>query len=100
MTPEMTVSPSWAASSVESSSGKDSARINQCAKEFEGLLLAQMLLSARAAGGGLTGDDDDSEGNSTLLELGEQQFAQALANSGALGIGKMVIAGLTKNADR
>jgi Rod binding domain-containing protein len=35
-----------------------------------------------------------------MLELGEQQFAQALASSGALGIAKMVVAGLTKNANR
>lgn len=78
----------------------ETAKINKCATEFEGMLLAQMLRSAREAGsGGLTGDDeDDSEANSTLLELGEQQFAQALAASGALGIGKMVIAGLMKNA--
>lgn len=79
----------------------EATKIKKCATEFEGLLIAQMLRSAReAGGGGLTGDGgDDSEANSTLLELGEQQFAQALANSGALGIGKMVIAGLEKNAD-
>jgi len=64
------------------------------------MLLEQMLRSARESGsGGLTGDDPD-DANSTMLEMGEQQFAQALAASGALGIGNMVIAGLTKNADR
>jgi len=64
------------------------------------MLLEQMLRSARESGGGLTGDGEDDDANSTMLEMGEQQFAQALASSGALGIGKMVIAGLTKNADR
>jgi len=73
-------------------------KISQCAKEFEGLLLEQMLRSARASGGALTADGDDDDANSTMVELGEQQFAQALASSGALGIGKMVVAGLTKNA--
>ena len=57
-----------------------------------------MLKSARESGGGITGDgDEQDETNSTLLELGEQQLAQALANNGGLGLAKMVIAGLTKS---
>jgi Rod binding domain-containing protein len=78
------------------------AKIRQAATDFEALLLGQMLKSAReASGGGLTGDGaDDSQENSTLVELGEQQFAQALASSGGLGIAKMVITGLAKNANR
>ena len=77
-------------------------KIRQAAIDFEALLLGQMLKSAReASGGGLTGDGaDDSQENSTLVELGEQQFAQALASSGGLGIAKMVITGLAKNANR
>jgi Rod binding domain-containing protein len=80
----------------------DSSRIRQAATDFEAMLLAQMLRSAReASGNGLSGDDEEEDqANSTMLELGEQQFAQALASSGALGIAKMVVAGLTKNANR
>ena len=78
------------------------AKIQKAGTEFEALLLAQMLKSAReSSGNGLTGDDaDDNDANSTMVELGEQQFAQALASSGGLGIAKMVVTGLTKNADR
>jgi Rod binding domain-containing protein len=78
------------------------AKIQQAATDFEALLLAQMLKSAReASGGGLTGDnDEDSDANSTMIELGEQQFAQALASSGGFGIAKIVVTGLAKNADR
>ncbi len=77
-------------------------RIQKAATDFEALLLAQMLKSAReSAGGGIVGDSsDDSDANSTMVELGEQQFAQALASSGGLGIAKMVVTGLSKNADR
>ena len=77
-------------------------KIRQAATDFEALLLRRMLKSAReASGGGLTGEGaDDSQENSTLVELGEQQFAQALASSGGLGIAKMVITGLAKNANR
>ena|SRR5579872_716274 len=76
-------------------------KIGQAAKDFESLLLNQMLRSAReSGGGGFSGSaDDDSDANSTLMELGEQQFAQALASSGTLGIAKIVTAGLNKNAD-
>jgi Rod binding domain-containing protein len=78
------------------------AKIRQAATDFEALLLGQMLKSAReASGGGLTGDGaDDRSENSTLVELGEQQFAQALASSGGFGIAKMVITGLANNANR
>jgi Rod binding domain-containing protein len=76
---------------------ENAAKIRRAATDFEALLLTQMLKSAREAGG--TGDDDKAE-NSTMVELGEQQFAQALASSGGLGIAKMVVAGLTKHADR
>ena len=78
------------------------AKIQQAAKDFEALLLAQMLKSAReASGGGLTGDDGDgSDANTTMIELGEQQFAQALASSGGFGMAKIVETGLAKNADR
>jgi len=75
--------------------------IRKAATDFEALLIAQMLKSARESGGGVTGDaDEQDETNSTVVELGEQQLAQALSNSGGLGIAKMVIAGLTNHANR
>jgi len=80
----------------------DPAKIRKSATDFEAMLLNQMLRSAReAGGGGLTaGNDGDHQANSSLIELGEQQFAQALAGSGGFGIAKMVVAGLTKHAHR
>ena len=76
-------------------------KIRKLATDFEALLIAQMLKSARESGGGISGDSDEQdETNSTVVELGEQQMAQALAASGGLGIAKMVIAGLTNHADR
>ena len=35
-----------------------------------------------------------------MVELGEQQFAQALASGGGLGIAKMVVKGLTNHENR
>ncbi len=107
-------SPTLAAASASShsagslSEGSPSAgskdtieKIRKAATDFEALLIAQMLKSVREAGGGVTGDaDEQDETNSTMLELGEQQLAQALSSSGGLGIAKMVIAGLTNHANR
>ena len=94
-------SPPGALLSAGSSSKDTPEKIAKAASDFEALLIAQMLKSARESGGGMTGDSDEQdETNSTLLELGEQQLAQALSNSGGLGIAKMVIAGLTKHANR
>ncbi|HEV8040221.1 MAG TPA: hypothetical protein VGP62_15240 [Bryobacteraceae bacterium] len=79
------------------SANKDSlTRIGHAATEFEALMLGQMLKTAREAG---EGEDEEKDANSTLMEFGEQQFAQALANSGGFGIAKIVVAGLTKHAD-
>lgn len=76
-------------------------KIHKAATDFEALLIAQMLKSSRESGGGVTGDaDEQDETNSTLLELGEQQLAQVLANGGGLGIARMVIAGMTNDANR
>lgn len=90
------------ANSSLSSAGKDTpAKIRRAATEFEALLIAQMLKSARESGGGITGDaGEQDETNSTVLELGEQQLAQALSSSGGLGIANMVVAGLTNHANR
>lgn len=101
MQPGVTASAGATAIFASSLPKGNAVKISQAAKDFEGLLLAQMLRSAREAGGGgsIGGGDDENEANSSLIELGEQQMAQALAGSGALGIGKIVIAGLGKNAD-
>jgi Rod binding domain-containing protein len=71
----------------------DPRKIGEAASQFEALLIKQMLQSARP-------EDGDEDQNSTLLDLGDQQFAQALASRGGLGIAKMVIVGLNQNANR
>ena len=75
--------------------------IHKAAKDFEAILIAQVLKSARESGGGMTGDaDEEDETNSTMIELGEQQLAQALAGGRGLGIANMVEAGLKNHANR
>lgn len=78
---------------------KASAKLVRAASEFEALLIAQMLRSARESAAA-DSDDDQDDANSSLKELSEQQFAQALANSGGLGIANIVVAGISKNENR
>ena len=69
------------------------ARIEDAAKQFEALLIGQMLRSAREAA---SGDDDDST-RSTMLDIGDQQFSKLLANNGGMGLARMVVSGLEQS---
>jgi Rod binding domain-containing protein len=81
------------------SSARIPGKLETAAAEFEALLIAQMLRTARESGA--TASEDENAGdNSSLYEMAEQQFAQVLANKGGLGIAKMVVAGLTQDANR
>jgi Rod binding domain-containing protein len=76
-------------------------KISGVAKQFEALMIGQMLKSAReASGGGWLGneDDQDDQTGSLVMELGEQGLSQALAAHGGLGIAKMVTANLERHA--
>lgn len=68
-------------------------KIAGAAQQFEAILLNQMLQSARQA------DQDDQSQDTAISDYSQQQFAQALAERGGIGIAKMVLAGLEKNAD-
>ena len=64
------------------------------AKQFEGLLLGQMLKSARDA----TSEDDDDSSGQTMLDVADQQFAQVLANHGGIGLARLAVQGLNQGA--
>ena len=76
---------------------EQTAKLKHVATDFEALLIGQMLRSARESSSE-NSDDDSDQTNESLIELGEQQFAKAIANSGGLGIANMIVAGLSKNA--
>jgi len=70
------------------------------AKQFEALMIGQMLKSSReASGGGWLGNEDnqDDQTGSLVMEMAEQGLSQAIAAHGGLGIAKMVTANLERN---
>jgi Rod binding domain-containing protein len=65
-------------------------KLADVAKQFEGLMIGQVLKAAReSSDGGWLSSGDDQTGELTL-ELGEQAMSQAMASQGTFGIAKMV----------
>ena len=69
-------------------------KVEDAAKQFEALLIGQMLRSVREA----SSDDQDSTG-STMLDIADQQFSQLLAKNGGMELARMVVSGLNKGEE-
>jgi Rod binding domain-containing protein len=75
----------------------DPDKVLNAAKQFESLLVAQMMKSMQDAEGGWLGTGDD-QSSSAAMEYGQEAFAQAMSASGGLGLAKMVATGLDRAA--
>jgi Rod binding domain-containing protein len=71
----------------------DPAKVRDAARQFEALLLTQILRAARGSGS-WTGSGPDGAGD-CATEYAEEQFAAALASSGGLGLADLISSGLT-----
>ena len=66
----------------------------EAAKQFEALLIAQMLRSARE---GMSESEDSTAG--TMFDVAGQQFAKMLSDNGGLGLAKMITKSLNTSPD-
>lgn len=73
---------------------KTPAKMVEAAKQFEALLIGQMLRSVREAGA----DDDEDNASATMYDVADQQFSQLLANHGGLGLSRMIASGLEQES--
>jgi len=75
----------------------DPAKVKDAAKQFEALLIGQMMKSMNDSEGGWlgTGDDDSA---SSAMEYGQEIFAQSMAQSGGLGLANLIANGLQKSS--
>ena len=73
----------------------DPAKIADAAKQFESLLIAQMLKSVRESSEGWMGTGEDQAGESAMA-LAEEHVATAMSASGGLGLANLIIKGLTQ----
>ena len=71
----------------------EAAKITDAARQFEALLLAQILRSERESGNGWLGSGED-KASDCATELGEQQLALQLAQQGGLGMASLIASGL------
>ena len=81
---------------VAQPSKDDPAKIEHAAKGFESLLIGQILKSSHQSDSAnwMGSDDDDDPSGDMATELAEEQFAQALASRGGLGLAKLITQGL------
>jgi Rod binding domain-containing protein len=68
--------------------------LEAAAKQFEALMLEQLLKEARGDEGGWLASGEDP-GSATEAGLAEAQFAQALAQSGGLGLSAQIVSSLS-----
>jgi Rod binding domain-containing protein len=77
----------------------DPQRVADAARQFESLMIGQLLKSMRESGeGGWLGTGDDQAG-AQAMELAEEQMAQALAQQGGFGLARLVVSGLKKESN-
>jgi Rod binding domain-containing protein len=69
----------------------------KAAKDFEALLIGQMLQSVREEGSSWLGAGEEDKASDAAFGMGEQQLALALANGGGLGLAKVIASGLERN---
>ncbi len=70
--------------------GKDTPeKILAASRQFEALLIGQLLKGAKDSDSG-DEDGDDSTDGALMEDIGQQQFSLALAQNGGLGIAKTI----------
>ena len=78
--------------------GEQPVGLEEGARQFEALLLAQLLRTAREAGSeGWLGAGEDQTASSAM-ELAEEQFARALAAQGGLGLAGLIVSCLDQES--
>ena len=68
------------------------------AKDFEALLVSQLLRSVREEGSGWLGTGED-QASDAAFGLGEEQLAKTLASHGGFGLSKVIDVGLKHQSD-
>ncbi len=70
--------------------------VKSAAREFEALLIGQLMQSAFSPEQMGLGGEMDS-GGQTMLDFGREHLARVIAEGGGLGLGKLIESGLAKD---
>ena len=69
--------------------GRDPDKVHDAARQFEALLMGQILRCVRQSGAGWLGSGEDSSAE-CATDFAEQQFAAVLAQQGGLGLATLI----------
>ena len=72
--------------------GDGQKKVAGAARDFEALLLGQLLRASRSEGGWLGTEEDDA--GDAAVGFGEEQLALSMASSGGLGLSKLIQSGI------
>ena len=81
------------ATSTPGSARSTPAKVHEAARQFEALLLGQILKSMKDAEGGWMGTGEDQTASSAM-EYGQEMLAQQLSSNGGLGLANLIVQGL------
>ena len=77
--------------------GADSRnKIRESAKQFEALLIGQIIRTMRESSGGWLGSGED-QASASMSEFAEQQMAQVLSSNGGFGLASLIEQGLSRD---
>ena len=81
--------------------GKNDARIEKSAREFESMLLSNWLQQAETSIADVPGDDEDEDAGARdqMMSLGVQSLANGISANGGIGIAAMIIKALHSAGD-
>jgi Rod binding domain-containing protein len=88
------ISTTAAMAALPTASGPAPQKIKDAAKQFEALLLNQMLHSAHESGKGWLSSGGEDASADCATDFAEQQFAAVLAQNGGLGLANLITADL------
>jgi len=86
-----------AVGAVEPPAARPPQTLAEAAKQFEALMIEQLLKEARGDEDGWLGSPEDA-GSATQAGVAEEQFAQALAQNGGLGLSAQIVSSLSARA--
>lgn len=80
----------------QAADGPTRRKIEKAAQDFEGILLSSLW---KSMGEDMKGSFDEDSTNSSFTDMGLQAVGAAMAKSGGVGIGRMLLKALEKQQD-
>lgn len=96
MTATPTTGPlDWNSPIAPVADGASPGKIRESARQFEALLIGQIMRSMCESSGGWLGSGEDGSGAS-MTEFAEQQMAQVLSANGGFGLATLIEQGVSR----